>query len=1020
MPLALALLFAASANAQTPQWIWSSANNVSTNKEVRFFRKSFTVQQKLLQAFLTASGDDSAEFFINGKKVATVKEWKSPAYVDVTKEVVVGENVIAARCQNEVSLAGLIARLDLTIPTGGSANDHAKTGLRSIKTVITDSTWLFSDRQAANWTKVDFEDDDWKRAVRVGKLGDAPWGQIFNAPVATSAESMKVEPGFKVQLLHSATPTEGSWIDMTIDSKGRLIISPQGDGPLLRLTLSGGRLSKIEPLDAPAGSAMGLLYADGCLFLDGRGPQGWGIYRLRAKGDGFAAPEFLRPMSAGGEHGSHAIVMGPDHKLYIVCGNFTKVPSDILPSSPHRNYADDQLLPWAEDGNGFGAGLHAPGGFVMRMDEDGHNCELFAAGTRNTYDIAFNPEGELIAFDSDMEWDWGTAWYRPIRVNHWVAGGDYGFREGSGKFPEYYEDTLPATLNVGLGSPTGVMFATRSKFPKFYREACFMEDWSYGRLFAVHLTPEGATYSATIETVLRGIPLNLTALEFGFDGALYFITGGRGTESGLYRLTYTGPRLKEPRQTAAEKASEKQAETARRLRHDLERFYGERDPRIVEAVWSSLGSDDRWIRYAARRALESQDAAWWKDRALAETNTETGLTALLALARSGGKETQRDLLLALKKFPMSSLSQEEELLKLRVIEVSFSRQGRPAADLAQLAIEKLDPLYPSDSQEVNRELCQLLLYLQAPDAVAKTIALLEKAPTQEEQTYYVMRLRNITNGWTPDLRKDYFSWFDKNREHILFEIQGQPVPDYFGWFDKNRQHVQHPPDILQYFKDVGRDYSDGSSYPKFLESFKKDAIATLSESERDDLAAFLPTATNVAPALTTNKFVQAWRMQDLLPDLPKAKSGRSFKNGKAAYTDAQCILCHRFGNTGGSVGPELAAVASRLATRDILESILEPSKVVSEQYQNIVLTLADGDTLAGRLVQEDDHKLVMATDPIHPNKVEILKADVVSRRPSKISPMPGNLADSLTEDEIWDLIAYLESGGKRNNAAFKK
>jgi putative heme-binding domain-containing protein len=994
------LFFAAAARGQTPQWIWSSRTNTSPQKEVRFFRKTFTVQQSLLKAILAASADDRAEFFINGKKVASVKDWKTPAHVDVTKEIVVGENVIAARCENVESYAGLIAQLDMTIPTG--SDDRSKSaqqaGLRSVKTLVSDTTWFWSDREAPNWNRVEFDDDAWKRAFSVGKLGDEPWGQIFNTREATSAESMRVEPGFQVKLLHSAGPTEGSWIDMTIDAKGRLIVSPQGDGKLLRLTLSRGRLSKIESLDAPVGSAMGMLYADNCLFLDGKGPKGWGIYRLRARGQSFAAPEMLRPMSTDGEHGSHAIVMGPDHKLYIVCGNFTKVPSDILPSSPHHNFADDQLLPRADDGNGFGAGLHAPGGFVMRMDEDGRNCELFAAGTRNTYDIAFNAEGELFGFDSDMEWDWGTAWYRPIRVNHWVPGGDYGFREGSGKFPEYYEDTLPATLNVGIGSPTGVMFGTKSKFPKRYRDACFMEDWSYGRLFAVHFTSAGATYDATFETVLRGIPLNLTALEFGRDGALYFITGGRGTESGLYRLTYTGPRVKEPRMTLDQKVAEEQLGEARRLRRDLEKFYGKRDPRIIDVVWSSLGSDDRWIRYAARTALEFQNVALWKDRALAEKDAATGLTALLALARCGGKETQRDLLLALKKFPLAGLSQEQELLKLRVIEVSFSRQGPPAADLAQLAIEKLDPLYPAASEEVNRELCQLLLYLQAPDAVAKTVALLDKAATQEEQTYYVMRLRNITNGWTLDLRTNYL-----------------------GWFNKNRDHIQHRLEILQYFKDAERDYSDGSSFPAFLEHFRTESIATLSDDEREGLVDFLPKETNAAAMLAlTNKFVKNWQMEDLQPDLAKAKSLRSYAKGKAVYAAAQCIQCHRFGNSGGSVGPELAAVSSRLTTRDILESILEPSKVVSEQYQNTVLTLNDGDTVAGRVVEENDQKLVLNTDPMHPNKEEFRKADIVSRRPSKISPMPDGLVNSMTEDEIWDLIAYLESGGKKTYAAFQK
>jgi putative heme-binding domain-containing protein len=998
--ICLSLFLTAEARAQTPRWIWSSSNNTSTQTDIRFFRKTFTVRQHLLQAVLEADADDKAEFFLNGKSVASVDDWKKAAFVDVTKDMVEGENVIAVRCENAGGSAGTIVRLKMTNPSGANdtKKDSAQAGLRRVNTLVSDSTWFCSEHESPNWNKAEFDDDSWKRAVVVGKLGDEPWGQIFNAPEATSAESIKVEPGFKVELLHSAGPGEGSWIDMTIDPKGRLIISPQGSEGILRMTLAQGHLAKIEKLNPPVGENMGMLYADNYLFLDGKGPKGWGIYRVPAMGETFGAPEMIRPMSTDGEHGSHAIIMGPDHKLYIVCGNFVKVPEDILPSSPHRNFADDQLLPWADDGNGFGAGLHAPGGFVMRMDEDGRNCELFAAGTRNTYDVAFNPEGELIGFDSDMEWDWGTAWYRPTRVHHWVAGGDYGFREGTGKFPEYYEDTLPAALNIGLGSPTGVMFGTKSKFPKFYRDAFFIEDWAYGRLFAVHLTPDGATYDATVETVLRGIPLNLTALEFGADGALYFTTGGRGTESGLYRLTYTGPNLKEHRKTRDEKASEAQAETARRLRHDLESFYGKRDPRIVPAVWSSLGSEDRWIRYAARIALEFQDVAWWKDRAVAETNPDTALTALMALARCGGKETQRDLLLALKKFPMSGLSQEQKLIKLRVLMLSFTRQGRPDEDLAQLVMGKLDPLYPSASYEMNRELCDLLLYLQAPDAVAKTVALLDKAPTQEEQTYYVMRLRNITNGWTMDLRKDYL-----------------------GWFDKNRDHIQHPPDILQYFKDVDRDYSDGASFPNFLKNFRKDAVATLNDEEREELAAFIPMDAIAEPAVdVSRKFVKDWQMQDLLPDIAEAKANRSFSKGKAAFTAGQCILCHRFGNSGGAVGPELTAISSRLATRDILESILEPSKVISEQYQSTAFVMSDGDMVVGRLLEENADEISVMTDPMHPNKEKFRKADIVSRKPSKVSPMPQGLVNSMTEDEIWDLVAYLESGGKRSYAAYKK
>ena len=120
------------------------------------------------------------------------------------------------------------------------------------------------------------------------------------------------------------------------------------------------------------------------------------------------------------------------------------------------------------------------------------------------------------------------------------------------------------------------------------------------------------------------------------------------------------------------------------------------------------------------------------------------------------------------------------------------------------------------------------------------------------------------------------------------------------------------------------------------------------------------------------------------------------------------------------MGPELTAVASRFGHRDILESIIEPSKVISEQYQNTVVTKKDGDDVTGRIVEENDQKIVVVTNPLTQSKVEVLKSEIAKRTPSKISPMPEGLVNNLTKDEILDLIAYLESGGKETAAAFQK
>ena len=135
---------------------------------------------------------------------------------------------------------------------------------------------------------------------------------------------------------------------------------------------------------------------------------------------------------------------------------------------------------------------------------------------------------------------------------------------------------------------------------------------------------------------------------------------------------------------------------------------------------------------------------------------------------------------------------------------------------------------------------------------------------------------------------------------------------------------------------------------------------------------------------------------------------------------AQCVTCHRFDNEGGSVGPELTAISSRFTRRDILESLLEPSKVISEQFQNMTLFLKNGDDVTGRVVEETDQKVVLVTNALTNDRTEVKKADIEKRVVSTVSAMPEGLAYVLAKEEILDLLAYLESGGKADTAAFGK
>jgi putative heme-binding domain-containing protein len=306
--------------------------------------------------------------------------------------------------------------------------------------------------------------------------------------------------------------------------------------------------------------------------------------------------------------------------------------------------------------------------------------------------------------------------------------------------------------------------------------------------------------------------------------------------------------------------------------------------------------------------------------------------------------------------------------------------------------------------------------------VTKTLALLDKAPTQEEQIFYIFHLRKLTNGWTMDQRAHYFSWFNSHRPGAEGEPTYWKGKSYYPWSKKDHKGLEHSPELLKWFTDADREYGDGSSYPKFIANFRKDAIESLNDSELNELDPFINPHGN-APSLAVSdnhKFVKEWTVEELQPLLDQVGKGRDFLKGKAAFTAAQCIQCHRFADAGGAVGPELTAVSSRYTRRDILDSILLPSKVISEQYQNTRFIKRDGDEVTGRIVEENDDKVVVATNPLSDAKVEVKKADIEKRVPSAVSPMPEGLVNNLTQDEILDLLAYLESGGKADAAAFKK
>ena len=278
----------------------------------------------------------------------------------------------------------------------------------------------------------------------------------------------------------------------------------------------------------------------------------------------------------------------------------------------------------------------------------------------------------------------------------------------------------------------------------------------------------------------------------------------------------------------------------------------------------------------------------------------------------------------------------------------------------------------------------MLVFLQSPRVAAAALGLVGSAPTQEEQLDYIRSLRMLRAGWTPELRREYFAWFNR-----------------------------------------AAGYRGGSSFAGFLKMIKADALTPLTEPERAALSDVLDAPAPTSPmaafsaALAGRTNTTEWTVAGLSPGLERGLQGRDLESGRRMFGATGCFQCHRFAGEGGAVGPDLTQLAGRFSPRDMLEAIIEPSRTVSDLYGNVVLTRRDGESLTGRITYHTQGDGVMVSpDMFNPAEtVTVDRKDVLSIEPSTMSPMPEGLLSSLTRDEVLDLLAYLASGGQVGTGA---
>lgn len=966
-PILISLAAAAPSPAQlanqppVPRWLGGGESSTE-----------FEWSGKLLRAILFVAGDAEAEAILNGQSLGKFMPGDTAASVDVTAKIRPGKNALTVRSSSRMA-ALLELNGDLTRK----------------QWIATGSGWSSGGKMASPGLPTD--SDPAKNPFDFKKTFDAYNSWQLAKPgtqsQATDPATLTVPPGYKVELVRSAQSGEDSWVSMAFDPEGRITLGMEEKG-LLRLTVSGGGDQRIEVINDTLKECRGLLYAHGALFANANNSKA--LYRLRdTNGDGrFDEEKELLRTEGGVGHGRNHIKLGPDGRIWVAHGNNVVLAANVSSDSPFKHYADDQVLPNPWDGSMFDGDVKLPAGHILSVSPDGSDVRVIAGGLRNPLDIAFNHDGELFTFDADMERDVGASWYMPTRVLHIVPGADFGWRRGTGRWPAWYADTLPSVVDIGLSSPTGVFFGYESKFPEADRDALFILDWSYGRIIAVRMRGKGASYEGTQQTFVSGRPLNVTDGCIGPDGAMWFITGGRGTQSGLYRVTWVGLKDFDPPEIPGyfPKHDEAPPKAARERRRKLEEMA--KSPAAcaenLPAVLQALRDRDPFIRHAARLCVEEVPTARWRREILEETTGRIAIEGCLSLARLGDAAAKDGILSRLSSIASERLDGDEQLALLRALSVTFARLGPPDEKQRQALTAQLDSKFPAEDRHLNWELTRVLIYLHAPSVIAKATELLRGATTSEDLIFYPLHLRYLRDGWTNAQRR------------VVFEALTR-----------------------------AEKLNGASTYFKAIADTRAEFASALNPEQAQQLADVIapPKPVQLSPHALPGHTFKVWKLEDLEPQLPKVARGRSFDGAKKALVAAQCVFCHRVGSDpslpAGIFGPDLTQVAARFGRRDLLDHVLNPSKIIDDKFRFFTVVQKDGKEVTGTLEGEDDERVILKPNPLAADKIEIGRSMIKERRMSDVSPMPAGLLNALKADQILDLLAWFEAGGDPKHKVFQ-
>ena len=709
-----------------PQWIWA-AEETRDGEQCTFIR-SFSTEQAA-KITVVATCDNVFKLLLDGAEGPRGR--RLGADPRLARHDRTGRAPGPRPLHQRERAAGFVAMIVMNFEDG------------STRRILTDGEWLT-------------ESTDTRRLLRpmpvhsFGTILDhsGPWGNVMQSKQAEGTRTWSLPEDSTPRSWSRPSPDRGSWVSCDFDPRGRLVVCPQYGSLQVIVFDDDGAVTSVRPLPdvsgEPLGHAQGLLHAHDALWVNvSRGPD-----------DGGGCGDCATPTATtsttngpggeygnGSEHGCHGVALAPDGSLWVVNGNYTKPPRDLADDSPFRGWAEDQLLEREWDPNGHAVGVSMPAGTVQRYDPATGEWTMLVGGFRNAYDLAFSPGGECFLYDSDMEWDIGTPWHIWPLVHHVVPGADYGWRAGNGKVPLWAPDRMRTVCETDESSPTGVAFGDRSSYPEPWRSRFFIGDWSYGRVLAVDLVPEGSTYTGT-STSSRGARRSTSPTSRSVRRE-HVPAHRRSYPSGLYRISSDSSVPVGPDRLPRSKANAELRAARHAIQSDARPTPQSRSPPSIRPTPAPTHRSQR----GARRGGPGLSRRGVRPR-------RSGCRRGASRGRAGGRGPRRDRgLLAGCLRPWRRCAAPGPDARPRDRD---RRGGEPSGD-AERCLDALDPLLPMDDFEFDRQLVELLVASRRP--TCPFVSSISSSATRNPRTSWRTRCRSgTTRTWDADTVEGMMSW----------------------------------------------------------------------------------------------------------------------------------------------------------------------------------------------------------------------------------------------------------------------